>query len=134
MLECLPGTQKVVTLFEDYKAAFQGRFNLRRELLRNQTANASVGKALAKASLRLEHFVVASFLIDAKDFFQAYQPGWIWKDLVSLALTSRLVNSTENGAKYVNNMLYAAGVAAWNMPKLRTMKIWQGRIEHSCDC
>jgi hypothetical protein len=40
------------------------------ELIRNQTENASVNKALAKASLRLEQVVAASFLIYAKDFFQ----------------------------------------------------------------
>lgn len=135
MLEsCLPNTLKRLTLYEDGKSAYPGRFDLRSELLRDPTANASVAKVLAKTSLRLEQFCASSFLIDVNDFFQAYQPGWIWKDLVSLALTSRLVNSTEHLPKYINNMLYAAGVAARNMPKLQTMKIWQGRMGHVCDC
>ena len=94
MLEsCLPNTLKRLTLYEDGKSAYPGRFDLRSELLRDPTANASVAKVLAKTSLRLEQFCASSFLIDVNDFFQAYQPGWIWKDLVSLALTSRILPS-----------------------------------------
>ena len=45
-----------------------------------------------------------------------------------------VTDSTEHLTKYINDMLYAAGVAARNMPKLQTMKIWQGRMGHVCDC
>ena len=72
-------TLRRLTVFEDCsKVALQRRFDVLEELIRNQTENASVNKALAKASLRLEQVFAASFLIDAKDFFQAYQPDWIW--------------------------------------------------------
>lgn len=127
----LPNTLKRLTLFEDFNEDFNGAFQgdtiLHGELVR--TANPSVGAALAKTSLFLER-LSASFLIDAEGFFQAYQPGWIWKDLVSLALTSRLLNSTEDPAE-INNMLHAAGVAARNMPKLRIMEIWSGGRWHA---
>lgn len=126
----MPDTLKRLTLFEDFNEDFNSVFNslfqqgsiAYTELVR--IANPSLGIALAKISLFLEQ-LSASFLIDAKDFFQACRPNWIWKDLVSLALTSRLLNSTEARAE-INNMLYAAGIVARNMPKLRIMEIWSG--------
>ena len=131
----LPISLKRLTLFEDFNEDLNAAFprGSPYPFQFTRVPKPSVGTALAKASLCLEQ-LSAAFLVDAKDFFQAYQPGWIWKDLVSLALTSRLVNSTEHLTKYINNMLYAAGVAARNMPKLQTMKIWQGRMGHVCDC
>lgn len=56
-----------------------------------QATNPCLSAVLAKTSLHLER-LSASFLADAKDFFHAYQPDWIWKNLVSLALTSRLLD------------------------------------------
>jgi hypothetical protein len=55
----------------------------------------------------------------------------VGKDLVSLALTSRVLNSDEDPAE-INNMLQAAGFVAQSMPKLQTMEIWNGRIGHAC--
>lgn len=130
----LPTSLKKLTLFEDFSEDLNAAF---REPRRNpypqkftRVPKPSVGTALAKASLCLEQ-LSAAFLVDAKDFFQAYQPGWIWKDLVSLALTSRLLNSTGDVGD-INNMLHAAGVAARSMPKLQTMEIWNGEKGNAC--
>jgi hypothetical protein len=128
----LPISLKRLTLFEDFNEDLNAAFPRGNPYASQFTRvpKPSVGTALAKASLCLEQ-LSAAFLVDAKDFFQAYQPGWIWKDLVSLALTSRLLKSTEDAAN-VNNMLHAAGVAARNMPKLQTMEIWNGEKENAC--
>ncbi|WEW59914.1 hypothetical protein PRK78_005396 [Emydomyces testavorans] len=128
---CLPSTLKSLTLFEDFNEdfnrMFQGDSILHGELVR--ITDPSVGAVLANISLCLER-VSASFIVDAKDFFQAYQPGWVWKDLVSLALTSRLLDSPRDPAA-INNMLHAAGIAAKKMPKLRIMEIWSGGRGHT---
>lgn len=80
---------------------------------------------MAKLSPSLER-LTASFLVDAKDFFHACKPAFFWRDLVSLTLTSRLLEPNADPAK-INAMLYAAGAAAQKMPRLRAMEIWNGR-------
>lgn len=119
---------KRLTLFEDFNEDLYATFPEEGQLTR--IVDESIGRTLVKASLCLENLSV-SFLSDAKDFFQAYEPSWIWKDLVSLALTSQLLNSAEDPAD-INNMLHAAGVVALNMPRLRIMEIWNGGRGHAC--
>jgi len=128
----LPRSLKRLTLFEDFNEDLNATFPERNAAYCRfiRIPSASVGTALAKASLSLEQLSV-SFLVDAKDFFQAYQSDWIWKDLASLALTSRLLDSTKDPAD-ISNLLHAAGVAARNMPKLQTMEIWNGGRRHAC--
>lgn len=128
----MPKSLKELTLFEDFNedlnAAFPESHSEYSRFIR--IPSASVGAALAKASLSLEQLSV-SFLVDAQDFFETYQSGWIWKNLASLALTSQLLNSAKDPAD-VNNLLHAAGVAAQNMPKLRIMEVWNGGRGHAC--
>jgi len=60
---------------DDYSAVFQGVASLlNAEHIR--TASFAISKAIAEASLNLEH-LSASFVTDAKYFFQVYQPCWI---------------------------------------------------------
>jgi hypothetical protein len=128
----LPNTLRRLTIFEDFdeyfNKYFQGGSPLHAEPVR--TAAPFVGAALAQASLSLEE-LSASFIIDAKDFFEACQPTWTWNNLTSLALTSRLLDSDKNNPA-VNKMMHDASSAALNMPKLRILEIWTAGKDHAC--
>lgn len=91
--------------------------------------NPYIGVALANKSLGFEHFS-ATFLVEASDFFQAYKPEWIWRNLRSLTLTSYLLDSKRK-VDEINGMLQAAGVAALAMPMLQTLEIWNGGVGHA---
>ncbi|KAI1827499.1 hypothetical protein F4861DRAFT_550406 [Xylaria intraflava] len=90
-----------------------------------RTPTATVGKAIAAASRRLEH-LSASFIIDASHFFDACKPFWKWPNLTTLVLTSQLFTPDESPTR-IADMLQAAAAVAMKMPKLRTMEIWNGR-------
>jgi hypothetical protein len=94
-----------------------------------RTACPDVIEALAEASLNLEHFS-AAFIVDAGRFWKAHQSHWVWKELVSLSLTSRELvpgGSPED----INAMLHAAAGVAKAMPKLQTMELWNGASGHA---
>lgn len=114
-------------LFEDFDDActevFHGVYRSQHEDP-TRTADAAVTRALAEASLNLES-LSASFIVDARYFFQARQPTWVWNKLVSLILTSRLLFPDES-YKAIGNLLQAAAGAATVMPVLNAMELWNG--------
>lgn len=121
---------KQVTFLEDHEdepAAIRALPNSTEEAL-TRKPNPYVGAALANRSLKLEH-LSASFLIDANDFFKAYKPEWIWRDLRTLTLTSQCLELRRNSNE-INDMLQAAGEAALAMPMLETLEIWNGSAGH----
>ena len=83
-----------------------------------------LSRAVAQASLPLEH-LSASFMVDARDFFNAREPSWKWPNLTWLALTSRLLAPEESPVE-LDDMLQAAAATAMKMPNLATMEIWYG--------
>ncbi|KAL7795950.1 hypothetical protein V8C37DRAFT_408451 [Trichoderma ceciliae] len=88
-----------------------------------------IGEVFASKSLDLEQ-LSASYMIDAEHFFQKSQPSWTWHQSQSLSLTSQLLRPT--ASRKGADLLYNAGVAALNMPKLHTMLLWHGRKGEAC--
>ncbi|RFU33343.1 hypothetical protein B7463_g3037, partial [Scytalidium lignicola] len=131
ILTSLPKELKILTIFEDFNEDYNIIYHFGQiarawryppELIR--TPCPSVGAALAWRSISLEK-LFASYIVDAKDFFKACEPDWVWNNLKSLALTSRLLICSTRPST-INNMLVEAGMTALKMPKLQTMEIWNG--------
>ncbi|KAI1376912.1 hypothetical protein F4677DRAFT_444722 [Hypoxylon crocopeplum] len=122
----LPGTLRTLTLFEDTNEDINKACASRYLLFpsRKREPQEFLGEECARTSLHLQQ-ISASFLVDAQHFFQAVQPGWVWNNLESLALTSQLLTPSADPDE-TNDMFFAAGVAATRMPKLRLMEIWYG--------
>lgn len=96
----LPDALKMFTVFEDFDEGYNIILStnypwedsvLSSEIIR--TATASVSAAMARRSLHLER-LFASFIVDAEDLFKTRRPHWVWQNLKSLALTSRLLTYT----------------------------------------
>ncbi|QPC72312.1 hypothetical protein HYE68_003064 [Fusarium pseudograminearum] len=85
----------------------------------------AVSRKLARSSLHLTT-LSASFMVDASHFFAGCQDSWVWDNLTSLTLTSRALTESTCPSD-INNMLHAAAAAAFRMPKLETMELWNGR-------
>lgn len=83
-----------------------------------------IGAAFASRSLDLEQLAV-SYLLNAEDFFRACLPTWTFQNLQSLALTSQLLKPTGSRLE-TDALLFRAGVSALQMPKLRTLVLWNG--------
>ncbi|KAI1374109.1 hypothetical protein F4677DRAFT_461674 [Hypoxylon crocopeplum] len=130
----LPKTLKRISLFEDFNDSHITPLQiLRRSILQIgpiRHADPKVGTALAHKSRSLEQ-LSASYIVDARHFFQATQPLWTWNHLQSLVLTSQLLTHTSNCTE-ISGLLHDAGVAALSMPKLHTMAIWNGRKGEAC--
>ncbi|KAI1394000.1 uncharacterized protein F4822DRAFT_424457 [Hypoxylon trugodes] len=77
---------------------------------------------LAKLSLNLECLSM-SFVSDAKFFFRAVEPVWIWNDLEQLSLTSHVLRPVSHPDN-PNDLLIAAAHAALRMSRLRIMELW----------
>ncbi|KAK9419885.1 hypothetical protein SUNI508_06891 [Seiridium unicorne] len=125
--KCLPKTLKSITMFEDFN---EDHIPPLRQWTRDpidviRNGDPAVGAAFASRSLSLEQ-VSASYVVDARHFFQPPQPLWTWHKLQSLALTSQVLTDT---ARYteIASLLHNAGVAALRMPSLNTMVLWNGR-------
>lgn len=121
---------KRVTVFEDFNKDFD---TLLQGALTLDTARVpcpTVSTALAHRSLNLEQ-LSASFMADARDFFQACRSQWTWECLQSLALTSRSLTHTAD-CKVISKLLQDAGAAATHMPKLRIMALWNGAKGEAC--
>ncbi|RYP39366.1 hypothetical protein DL766_000391 [Monosporascus sp. MC13-8B] len=138
ILTSLPETLKVLTIFEDFNEDYNivhcfhyitREWPYPPDLVR--TPNPSVGAALAYRSLGLEK-LSASYMVDAKDFFKACEPNWVWDNLTSLTLTSRLLTLCKPHPLAINKMLVDAGTAALGMPQLRTLVIWNGMKRNAC--
>lgn len=138
ILTSLPETLKVLTILEDFNEDcnivhcfhyITREWPYRPELVK--TPSPLVGAALACRSVGLER-LSASYMVDAKDFFKACEPNWVWDNLTSLALTSRSLTLCKPHPSAINDILVDAGTAALRMPKLRTMEIWNGMKRHAC--
>lgn len=129
----VPNQLKKVVLFEDFNKEYISRFQgvyetLNAELSRK--ADFAVSRAVAEASLDLEH-LSASFIVDARHFFQARQTDWVWNTLVSLVLTSDSQAPHGNHAE-VSTILQSAAAAASKMPRLKSMEIWNEAKGWAC--
>ena len=80
--------------------------------------------ALVEASSVLEHLAV-SFVLDASQFFNASQQSSIWPWLELLALTSNVLGLQHQSAR-INDLLETSAIVASNMPRLKTMELWNG--------
>ncbi|KAF5569337.1 f-box domain-containing protein [Fusarium phyllophilum] len=89
-----------------------------------------LSREFAVASLSLENLSL-SFIVDAVDFFGQCQEYWIWADLRSLTLTSRLLTYDGDSSK-IHEMLYTAAHIAKRMPKLERLTIWNGGVNEAC--
>ncbi|KAL7796866.1 ABC transporter transmembrane region 2 domain-containing protein [Trichoderma ceciliae] len=127
----LPAGLKQVIFLEDYEdaAAVFPELSGSAEETSTRNPNPYVSVALANRSLSFEN-LSASFLVEASDFFRAYKPEWIWRDLRSLTLTSQYLDSKRDSHE-INDMLQAAGDAALAMPMLKTLEIWNGGVGHA---
>ncbi|TQN65782.1 hypothetical protein CSHISOI_09630, partial [Colletotrichum shisoi] len=95
-----------------------------------RTPSPAVGAALAERSLGLET-LSATFIVEARDFFQSRRPDWVWEGLTSLVLTSRMLTSAAN-REDVTGLLRSAAAAALSMPRLHTMVLWNGIEGTAC--
>ncbi|TIC95507.1 hypothetical protein CH35J_008962 [Colletotrichum higginsianum] len=95
-----------------------------------RVASPAVGAALAERSLSLET-LSATFIVEARDFFQSCRPDWVWEDLTSLVLTSRMLTSAASHED-VTELLRSAAAAALSMPRLHTMVLWNGIRGTAC--
>ncbi|KAI1378528.1 hypothetical protein F4677DRAFT_453291 [Hypoxylon crocopeplum] len=127
----LPKTMKSSTIFEDFNENWntircfdESTGELKEDVEFVRTPEPSVSGAVAWMSRQLEK-VCVSYMINAKDFFEAREPHFVWSKLTSLSLTSLLLKATADTSA-INSMLAEAGVAALEMPKLQTMEIWNG--------
>ncbi|KAI1876301.1 hypothetical protein JX265_003827 [Neoarthrinium moseri] len=69
---------------------------------------------------------------DAKGLLEACQPGWMWANLETLTLTSKLLPLYKPRPVAINKMLVKAGTAAIWMPRFQNMVIWNGLKRHAC--
>jgi hypothetical protein len=122
-------------VFEDFNDDFVG--SVEEESLRLglddmelfRTPNSAIAVALAKLSLKLEHVAVA-FMVDASDFLAACQPDWVWGELRALSLTCAMLDETEPGGVRFE-LLEHMSLVVQNMPKLKTMELWDGGYEYA---
>lgn len=92
--------------------------------LATQRQQFRASRALVEASIGLEHLAV-SFVLDASHFFNACQQGSIWPRLESLALTSNVLGPQHQSTR-INDLLETSAIVASNMPRLKTMELWNG--------
>ncbi|KAF6835352.1 hypothetical protein CPLU01_04432 [Colletotrichum plurivorum] len=139
LLDCdfFPSTTKKISLFEDYNPEYTGDITeTRANNSRSISAPAlplptcSLAQAFVQRSRRLEQLSVA-FMIEAGDFFQAWESKWIWENLTKLALTSSKLDSNSKPT-HVAALLRSAATAALSMPKLQNMVIWNGKRDEAC--
>lgn len=117
-----------LTLFENFDQKYALALDVSKIVdkyseLRIPTSDVSY--AVAKASRKLE-YLSASFIVDARLFFDACKPSWGWPSKTSLVLTSQLLTPDERLID-VDNMLQKAATVAMKMPTLRSTEIWRGR-------
>ena len=89
--------------------------------------SAGVTARLAAASLDLQH-LSAAFMADARQFWDAVQPGWFWtwKSLQTLALTSQDLIPRED-RRDINEMLRRGAEVVKKMPRLQIIELWNSR-------
>jgi hypothetical protein len=84
--------------------------------------SARVNGRLAAASLDLQH-LSAAFMADARLFWDAVQPDWVWPSLLTLSLTSQDLIPREDRTD-ISEMLRRGAEAVKKMPRLQTMELW----------
>lgn len=89
------------------------------------------GVAFAFKSLELHHLAV-SFMVNAEDMFRKCLPTWIWPNLETLSLTSQLLRSDNERRDKIEALLCRAGNVVRQMPKMRTLVLWNGGKDHAC--
>ncbi|TAQ83674.1 hypothetical protein B7494_g7998 [Chlorociboria aeruginascens] len=114
-----------LVLFENFNQIYPAGFERLRNVDPIRIPSFHISRAVAKASLTLEH-LSASFIVDACHFFAARELSWKWPNLTWLALTSQLL-VPEESPEELNDMLAAAAAAAMKMPNLQIMEIWNGK-------
>ncbi|KFZ19476.1 hypothetical protein V502_03631 [Pseudogymnoascus sp. VKM F-4520 (FW-2644)] len=130
LLPKAPKAPKSLLVFEDFNtesAALITRRHHQPAILQvdpDRNVDPRVGAAFASRSLDLEQLAV-SYLLNAEDFFRACLLAWTWQNLRSLALTSQLLKPTGSRLE-TDALLFRAGVSALQMPKLRTLVLWNG--------
>ncbi|EMT64470.1 hypothetical protein FOC4_g10007146 [Fusarium odoratissimum] len=84
-------------------------------------ADPGVAAALARGSFGLTRLHVP-YMIDAWDFFKAYQKGCAWQHLESISLTSALLAPYSSNDK-ISELLCTASEVALGMPKLQSFAL-----------
>ncbi|KAF6805133.1 PRANC domain protein [Colletotrichum sojae] len=115
---------KRLVIFENFNQQYSATMIPSLPCKRIRNPNPAVARAVARASLELEH-VAASYIADASHFFDM-DPAWERPNLTSLVLTSKLLTPDGDPVE-TGVMLRAAAAAAVKMPRLETMEIWNGR-------
>ncbi|KAI9170778.1 hypothetical protein HJFPF1_00250 [Paramyrothecium foliicola] len=115
-----------LTIFENFNRRYNPAF-FPEDFSPVRVPNPSLSRALSMASINLESFS-GSFMIDASHFFnyKRIEPLPRWPNLTTLVLTSNLLAPDKPDLSTMT-MLKEAGLAALNMPRLKTMEIWNGR-------
>lgn len=129
---------KSMTVFQDRNEYFNAVARRRRSWIQRhfqpQLRPILPGKVLARelavASLSLENLSL-SFIVDAVDFFSQCQENWLWADLRSLTLTSRLLTSDGDSLE-IHELLQTAAQKTKHMPKLERLTIWNGGANEAC--
>lgn len=148
----IPNNLKRLTIFEDFSEAYDPRNA--RDVLQHQvhpahgtastqqvnpfpgyqyiwaarTISAKLTRALAEASLGLQHLSVA-FMTDARVFWSVHRVH-VWEHLQTLALTSQDLKP-DNDPDKIQHVLHSAARVATNMPKLQIMELWNGGKGHA---
>ncbi|KAH6995137.1 hypothetical protein EDB80DRAFT_586633 [Ilyonectria destructans] len=132
----LPKRLKRLSVFEDFNENYLALFQVQPSDIpyidpdEVRITTPEVGAAFAARSLKLEQLSV-SFIADAQYFFEACQPQWRWNHLQSLTLTSRLM-SPKSFPLQITYMLQNAGKAAFFMPRLEVMTMWNSIKGEAC--
>ncbi|CRK33205.1 hypothetical protein BN1723_003902 [Verticillium longisporum] len=116
---------RTMILFENFNQDYEIPKSWHLEAIRARMGNRALARKLAKTSQDLQ-VLSASFIVDARHFFLARRESCIWPNLTSLTLTSSLLGPDASSAD-IDGMLLNAAAAASNMPKIRTIEIWNGK-------
>lgn len=115
-----------MSIFENFNQRYMDAF-WDADCSRIRPPNPTLGQILSEVCGNLE-FLSASFMLDAEHSFDLddVQPPKRWPNLRCLFLTSQLLAPDRDETR-IADMLRAAARAAAHMPKLETLKIWNGR-------
>lgn len=108
----LPQTLRDISLFQDCDQILSQVPGMP-----HYTFNRNLAEQVARRSLGLRQLHI-SYMIDALEFFQAYEQSWTWHHLESIALTSPLL-AQECNIQGIAVLLFIAGNVARAMPKLK---------------
>ncbi|EEY17718.1 conserved hypothetical protein [Verticillium alfalfae VaMs.102] len=116
---------RTMILFENFNQDYDTPKSWDLEAVRTRKENTALARKLARTSTDLE-VLSASYIVDARHFFDARRESCIRPNLTSLALTSSLLGPDASSAD-IDGMLLNAAAAALRMPKIQTIEIWNGK-------